>query len=69
MDCGNDGTEGKCQVTRICLGGRVARVDRDLVNKGVLAEVVGKIADYVTGRMIYEMCTGVERMEGSNRFL
>ena len=28
-----------------------------------------KIAEYVAGRPIYELCTGADRMEGSSRFI
>ena len=41
----------------------------DFDDKRVHEEVEGKIANYVAGRPIYELCTGAERMEGSSGFL
>ena len=38
-------------------------------DKGVHEEAVGKIAEYVAGIPIYELCTGADPMDGSSRLL
>ena len=42
---------------------------RSLSNKGVRLEAIGKKMEYVAGRPICKLCTGVERMEVSSRLL
>ena len=40
-----------------------------MANKGVFVEAEGKIVECVSRRLIYELCTGAESMDGSVRFL
>ena len=69
MDCADDGAEGRRRgmgVVPIVCG---AGINRDSADEGEHMEAAGKIAYYVSGRLIYKLCTGAERMQGSSRLL